>query len=202
MCSRTNWTSRHYFGHFSYVLWCDGRKREKAQTIIKVHFLQRPRFYQTYSLDRQWRPWFVVILLKWFVVILGSLQTILGGSLQTILEGSLQTKDVIDGAGCMLLPRVQRRIHGELNIFPCFIQNFKSFFLNVLSKILKVFFKCSIQDFSKFFIFYSGSQWFFLNINSKCFSQNFQGFYEFFHRLFKIFKCFFFHFPVMISVPQ
>ena len=54
----------------------------------------------TYSLDRQWRPWFVVILLKWFVVILGSLQTILGGSLQTILEGSLQTKDVIDGAGC------------------------------------------------------------------------------------------------------
>ena len=41
MCSRTNWTSRHYFGHFSYVLWWDGRKREKVPTIIKVHFLQR-----------------------------------------------------------------------------------------------------------------------------------------------------------------
>ena len=41
ICTRTNWTSRHYFGHFSYVLWSDGRKREKVPTIIKVHFLQR-----------------------------------------------------------------------------------------------------------------------------------------------------------------
>ena len=35
-----------------------------------VQIMTMPSLFCIYSLDRQWRPWFVVILLKWFVVIL------------------------------------------------------------------------------------------------------------------------------------
>ena len=63
--------------HFGLFLqWYWKRKfwlRQKPMYVILLQlspFINTPSLYcGNYSLDRQWRPWFVVILLKWFVVI-------------------------------------------------------------------------------------------------------------------------------------